>query len=338
MENTDKLSASSLHLNAAKNIKLPYSFDPALDFDEQKNAIESKYRELLRVPDKLTNPVPLIEYRDDSNPEFDEIRFTFESEPNLFVPAHMLLPKNIKGSLPVVICLQGHSTGMHISLGRVKYSGDENSISGGDRDFAIQAVRRGYASIAMEQRGFGEMKTEIAPKAGCNHVAMQALMLGRTLIGERTLDVMQLIDTLTAFDYLDLNRIGLMGNSGGGTATYHASCLEKRIKVTMPSCSFNTYYDSIMSMHHCTCNYIPDILKYMEMPDLAIMIAPRPLIIVNGKDDTIFPLHAVENGFETVKRIYAAAGVPDNCKLIIGDGGHRFYADDSWPVFEKFCI
>ncbi|HHT94218.1 MAG TPA: hypothetical protein GXZ66_12060, partial [Clostridiaceae bacterium] len=79
-------------------------------------------------------------------------------------------------------------------------------------------------------------------------------------------------------------------------------------------------------------------LEYMEMHDLSILIAPRPLIIVAGKDDEIFPIEGVKRGFETVKKIYKAAGAEDNCQLIIGDGGHRFYADVSWPVFDRYII
>ena len=89
-------------------------------------------------------------------------------------------------------------------------------------------------------------------------------------------------------------------------------------------------------MFHCTCNYVPGISAFMEMADLAMLIAPRPLLIVNGDKDPIFPIEAASRSFETVKKIYEAAGVPDNCKHIIGDGEHRFFAADSWPVFDKY--
>ena len=77
------------------------------------------------------------------------------------------------------------------------------------------------------------------------------------------------------------------------------------------------------------------MLKYFEMQDLACLLAPKKLVIVNGAKDTIFPLEAAKKAFETVKKIYAAAGVPDNCAHVIGAEGHRFYADDAWPVFKK---
>ena len=48
-----------------------------------------------------------------------------------------------------------------------------------------------------------------------------------------------------------------------------------------------------------------------------------------------FPGEKFKEGFEKVKAIYAAAGALDNCKLVIGDEGHRFYAAQSWPLFDE---
>jgi len=43
----------------------------------------------------------------------------------------------------------------------------------------------------------------------------------------------------------------------------------------------------------------------------------------------------VRESFEIIKKMYEAAGVPDNCALVTGEGGHRFYADDAWPVAKE---
>jgi len=332
-----RLTTHEIHVEVLKQRTFPMAFDETKPFAQQQAEVEKVFRDLVRMPEKTTDPKPVIDFIKKDDERFNEIRFCFESEPNFYIPCHMLLPKNYDGKIPVVICLQGHSTGMHISLGRPKYDGDEATINGGDRDFALQIVKRGYAAIAMEQRGFGELKPNIRDeRGGCTHVALGAMELGRTLAGERIFDISRLIDSLSAFEMLDLDRIGLMGNSGGGTATYHTACLEKRVKVAMPSCAFNTFGGSIMAMRHCICNYIPRILEFMEQPDEAIMIAPRPLVIVAGQKDTGFPIEFVEQGFEKVKKIYEAAGAPDNCKLVVGEAGHRFYADLSWPVFDQF--
>ena len=323
------------YLSSCKKDK-PYSFSENESLEKQKKAMEDCYRKLLKMPEDVTESVPQIEYERKDNEEFDEIRFTFESEKGFFIPAHLLIPKDIDRNkkLPVVICLQGHSSGMHISIGRPIYPNDQKTIDG-DRDFARQAVRQGYIAVAMEQRGLGELKTGVPDGKNCHQIAFQSLMVGHTLLGERIFDISKLIDCLSYFEYIDMDRIAIMGNSGGGTASYHAACVEPRIHAVLASCSFNRYDRSIMVMNHCACNYIPGILQYMEMPDLAVMIAPRPLLIVSGREDTIFPIDAAKEGFETVKKIYEKAGAADNCKMVIGEGGHRFYSADAWPIFSQ---
>ena len=271
---------------------------------------------------------------------FYETRFTFYSEADVQVVGHLWVPKTGKEKYPGVICIQGHSTGMHISMGRAVYPGDEELMHGGDRDFAVQAIARGYAVLVIDQRGMGERRTDKLSNDGprCAHTAMNALLVGRTMLGERVLDIRRLLDLVEShpmFSMIDTDRIGCMGNSGGGTATYYAACMEPRIKVAMPSCAVCTYKDSIGAMEHCTCNYIPGIARYVDMGDLALMIAPRKLVVVAGKEDPIFPAKGVQESYDTIEKIYAAAGAPENCTLIWGEGGHRFYAKQGWAVFDK---
>lgn len=264
-----------------------------------------------------------------------DIRFTFQSEENYYVPCRLLIPKNIEKPIKTVICIQGHSKGMHISLSEPKYKGDEMTIMDGDRDFARRAIKEGYAAIAIEQRYMGECGgDENGPS--CSHTALPALLLGRCAVGERVWDVMRLIDVIEKhFSCLDQDHIMCLGNSGGGTTTYYAACVEKRIQCAVPSCSVCTYKDSIGTMEHCACNYIPHIAEYFDMGDLSGMIAPRKLVVVHGKEDTIFPEKGVKESFETIKKMYEAANVQEQCRLVTGSEGHRFYADDAWAVIHE---
>ena len=237
-----------------------------------------------------------------------------------------------------MICLQGHSPGAYISIG-VSHSKHDKEAIEGDRDFAIQAVKNGFVALAIEQRAFGEREEKLLKQRisynRCWDATMHALMLGHTLISERIADVMRGIDLLYQLPFIDKNKIGCMGNSGGGTITYYASCIDKRIKISVPSCSFCTYEDSIMRIGHCMDNYIPSALKYFGMEDLAGLIVPGYLIIVAGKEDPIFPISGVKKAFKKAKEIYKKGGYPENIRLIIGDEGHRFYADKTWPVIMK---
>jgi len=81
---------------------------------------------------------------------------------------------------------------------------------------------------------------------------------------------------------------------------------------------------------------VPGIRKYFEMGGMAGLVAPRPMVIVAGETDDIFPIDAVKRAFVTTQEHYAAAGVPDKVRLVIGSEGHRFYADAAWPVMNSF--
>ena len=311
-------------------------YDGTEDFKAWQMKARTKLFELLGMQNlkKSINNNFKIEYVKEEE-TYTEYRFTLESEPGYTFPSVMRVPKGASGKIPVILCLQGHSKGMHISLGQPIYEGDQETISGGDRDFVVRALKEGYAAIAIEQRNFGECGG--TPKGPDCHVSsMSAIINGRTTIGERALDTSTVIDAIIEhFDFLDTDNIALMGNSGGGTATYYIACLDERIKLAVPSCAVCTYKHSIAAMKHCVCNFVPNITNYFDMGDLAGMIAPRKLVVVNGKEDNIFPEPGVIESFEIIKNLYAAAGVPDNCALVTGAGGHRFYADDAWPVMHK---
>jgi flagellar biosynthesis protein FlhA len=99
---------------------------------------------------------------------------------------------------------------------------------------------------------------------------MNALLAGRTLIGERCWDVSRAIDLALTYDEIDPDRIICTGQSGGGTATYYAACMDDRIAVAMPCCGICTFKDSIGKVPHCVCNFVPNIAKYMDMGDMVV--------------------------------------------------------------------
>lgn len=325
------------HTYLLDNAPRTLAFSPAVDYAVWRQEVAAKLRELVGTMPKSVGLNIRMETAQETE-DYIEKRFVFASEPYADVPCHLLLPRSGPAPYPVVICLQGHTTGAHISLGRPRYPGDEGLIQGGDRDFALQAVREGYAALTIEQRCFGERRDSRNPEtrhgmSGCHHATMVALLLGRTMIGERVWDVQRAIDALETFPEIDSTRIGCMGNSGGGTITWFAACLEPRIRIAMPSCYVCSLRYSIGRIDHCVDNYVPGLLRWFDLGDLACLIAPRPLVVVAGRTDPIFPFAGVEEAYAQIQQIYAAASAPDSCRLVVGEGGHRFYADASWPVF-----
>jgi len=336
---------SKLTINPSDyHIKYLSSIKPVMAYKERKDPIlwQRKLRPRLKkllgdFPEEKISLMPTVLERKEFYSYYQE-KIVFRSEPFVDVPAYILIPKHVSLPVPAVVCLQGHTTGMHLSIGKAIYKGDKRATAG-DRDFAVQAVKQGYIALAIEQRCFGERKEtkqKIRAPSGCQDAAMHSLILGKTLIGERVWDVMKGIDYLEKKPGIDKNRIAVMGNSGGGTVSFFTACIDTRIKVVIPSCYYCSYAYSIMKIYHCVDNYIPGIMKLADMGDLAGLIAPRALIIVAGERDKIFPIEGVKKAFKQTKRIYRAFKAERNLHLLVGKDGHRFYKDLAWPVIKNY--
>ena len=344
----DAFASQALHQRLIAEAPRRLAFDEPDSYHEWSTQLRNKLLELLRMPAMpATDPVvEMLGERKDKGDHFAQ-DLVFESEPGVQVPCRLLLPKAGTGPLPVMICLQGHTTGMHVSFGEVVHPRDVEDM-GGDRDFALQAVRRGYAAIAMEQRAFGlrsdgrqdccrrTLDLEINDdNHTCKHTAMTALLLGRTLLGERVFDVIRACDAIAKIDGLDANAIHVMGNSGGGTVAWYSAAAEPRIKGAIAASCFCTVEKSIGAIDHCTDNYLPGMLEWFDFADIAGAIETARVAIVMGRHDPLFPHQGVDEAFEHAHRIFAAQGRPDDIVFAQGEEGHRFYADIGWSAFES---
>ena len=314
-------------------------FDENADFNAWREQVREKYMEILCLDEIASNACEIkVEIEEEVKKDgYTRYRYTFESEHGCTVPCYLLIPDTGKEKYPVMICLQGHTAGFHVSIGEGKYASDEEDMQ--TSTFALDAVKHGYAALCVEQRGLGERQPFTQARGRieskgcpCLYTAMTALLSGRTLIGERVWDVSKAIDSLSAFECLDLDDISCVGNSGGGTATYYSACYDTRIKVAIPSCAVCTYRDSIGDMWHCTCNYVPKAAKYFDMGELAALIAPRKLMVVNGKIDPIFPIEGTREVYSVIEKIYKKAGAEGNCELLEHEHKHYF---DKELIFGK---
>ena len=327
------------HASLAQRAVGRLSYSPQVEMASWREQIKEKLVELLGMDQIRRNacpPDPREEERLET-PSYTRIRFVFDSERDTPVPCYLLIPKQGPGPFPLAVALQGHTTGVHISLGETKYEGDQEQVP--NNSLALQAVENGYACLCIEQRGLGERvsaKSRVDGYGRCKFPALTAFMLGRTVIGERVWDIMRALDVvLGEFSCIDPAKILITGNSGGGTASFYAACLDERLGICAPSCSFSPYKTSIMPMGHCPCNYLPQALNWFEMQDLACRIAPRRLIVAAGTQDGIFPLEGVRRGFEVVRQIYARLGVEDRCELIVTPHGHHWCPDRMWPAIAR---
>lgn len=308
------------------------------DHEKWKEEAYDRLEALLGLPlPKCDDCFEIVE--DVQEKEFRRLAFMFQTEPGYYQTYTMLVPTGLQQPVPGVICMQGHSSGAHISIGKEKFEGDAQTIAGG-RDFALQAVKQGYCAIAVEQRYMGENGQVATGDPSCikKNAALPSILIGRNAIGERVWDIHRLIDIIERYltEYIDSSMIVCMGNSGGGTTTFYAACYDERIQIAIPSCAVCTYEDSIGAMFHCSCNYVPNIRTYFNMGDLGCLIAPRLVFVVSGERDPIFPLDGARASVEIMRKAYKKLDAKDNCYHIIGDGGHQFFPEDVWPLVKKY--
>lgn len=320
---------------------------PTLTFDGGEVGLwqaklKDRVMRLLRLPEGERVPLNPRSLWKRDHPLGSIEKVAFASEPYADVLAYVCIPHKAQKPYPFFVCLQGHSTGAHVSIA-VDRDDNTKLISGAaerkmrdqDLDYGLGCMSRGIAALCIEQRSFGERRERQQEKTsphGCHDAVMHSLLLGRTLVGERVFDVDRGLDYLETRDDVDWSRIGIVGASGGGTASLFSAAVLDRINFAMPAAYFCTSRDSVMSIYHCADNYVPGLLKYADMADIMGLFAPKPVVVVAGQDDPIFPIDGTMKEFRRLKKIFAAAGAEDRCHLVIGEGGHRFYASLAWQI------
>ena len=267
--------------------------------------------------------------------EYTRQRGVIETEPDVRIPFWLLKPKG-DGPWPLGVFPHGHDRrGHHTTAGVYADVTHEKKSVAEDRDVAVQAVKLGFVAIAPAVRG---LATDGVPdlharhgKRDCRSHVMHCLLAGRTATGERVWDMQRILDWALALPEVESRHVLMMGNSGGGMVTVFTAACDQRISIAVPSCSFAPTVSEAGYIFHCDCNMVPGLIDLGGLPGVAGLIAPRHLLAVNGRKDTLFSEEAVEQAAATVRDIYKAAGCPERFEHRWGAEGHRFYKDLMWP-------
>ena len=258
-------------------------------------------------------------------------RWHIWTEPTMIIPVVIIRPKGIEGPMPLCITPQGHNSNPEVYSGIANNEKELQSFETKQANIAYRIAQKGIITINPTTRGFGLTRhaDDIAAgkRSSCKYYHQRDLIAGRVIVGDRVWDVMKIIDWALANLPVDKDRIIVTGNSGGGTVSAYAGAIDERIALCAPSSCFCSYEGSIGSIYHCYCNYVQNIMLLCNMGDLAGLVAPRKLLIINGAKDDIFPIGPAREEFKTTKAVYKAMGVADNCEMYEGDGGHRYYMD-----------
>ena len=159
-----------------------------------------------------------------------------------------------------------------------------------------------------------------------------------TPAGVEAWNCIRALDYLESLDFVDKERFGVTGRSGGGAYSWWIASIDERIKVAAPVAGItdlqNHVVDGVVE-GHCDCMYHVNTYGW-DFAQVAALVAPRPLLILNTDDDGIFPLDGVNRLFTKVRRIYKLHTKKSNLGLVITPGGHGDSQELRVPAFNWF--
>jgi cephalosporin-C deacetylase-like acetyl esterase len=228
----------------------------------------------------------------------------FESRPRYYVTADLYLPTGRPLPAPGILVPCGHVA--------------EGKTGRTYRDAALCLARRGYVSMVYDPTGQGE-RSECYDRRRRRHLVHRevpqhhwtgkpAFLTGTTLAGYRTWDGLRALDYLCSRPEVNTDRIGVMGNSGGGAMTLLITACDPRVR----ACAAG-HPGGSMENTHLRGRRPPDRLLYS-------LIAPRPCRIIVGRASGEEPRHRVKLGI--MKPFYRKLGCPRRLDLVVVDGRH----------------
>ncbi len=195
---------------------------------------------------------------------------------------------------------------------------------------AANFAKAGYVVYAMENIG-------MEPDRDTHHDLDQSLRLeGHGWYSLLFAHQRILLDQVFADPRVDTQRVGVTGVSTGGLLSLSAAVIEPRIAAASVQGIFGSMRISFIQdrNRHCSCGAIPGLLPEFDLPELALLVAPRPLHISNGKTDGFSPAES-ERCVELITPLYRQAG-GEKPRFTVSPGGHEFDMTQALSFFEKY--
>ena len=339
------------------------------DVDEFKKAAREKLLDLLLYRPEPTPPRAEVVERVERDTHIRE-RVLFNTAPHFRVAAYVLIPRNLRGRAPAMVDLHSHG-GMFlfgkekvIDLGRNHGAmTDYHRRNYEGRPTATELVRRGYVVISIDAFMFGERRLmmdadlkhgwdrsrysledvrvlNLACRSKETTLAKSMAWAGLTWPGIVFWDDIRTVDYLVSRPEVDPNRIGCLGVSMGGWRTCFLAALDERIQAACVTGFMSTFRPMIQAHvdTHSWVHFVPGLARYLDLPDVATLHAPKPLLVQQCTQDRLFPAAGMRDSVQRIADVYAKAGAKDRFTGRFYDVTHIFnraMQDDAIDWFDR---
>jgi len=222
---------------------------------------------------------------------------------------------------PALLCWHGHGAfGKEPVMGNASTAAIREYVAESGLDYGHRMALAGYVTFGIDWMGAGDRNDSLKPNGRplvdggdwCNTYYLNATLLGRTVLGMNLAHGQRLLDFVLGQDFVDATRIGVMGESFGGTLAVWSTLLDDRIKATEIICYSDTFADfALRDLNYCGSQITPGLFTLVDVSDLHGLIAPGPLLTDVSVFDDCFRIESSTPCVDRVEAIYAAAGASD---------------------------
>jgi len=254
-------------------------------------------------------------------PAYRVEKVTFESRPGCLVTANLYVPYHLTGPAPCVLGSCGHA--------------EAGKAEGLYQAFCQRLVHSGFVVLIYDPYSQGERDQyySLAEREALGWGTRAHNMMGKQLelLGEffgmwRAWDGIRALDYLLSRPEADPSRVGLTGNSGGGTMTTWLWAIEERFTMAAPGCFVTTFLHNLENELPADCEQCPPgvLGAGLDMADFFIAAAPKPVVLLGQRYD-FFDRRGLQDAYEDLRRFYRIWGAPEeNVQLSIGPQGHGY--------------
>jgi cephalosporin-C deacetylase-like acetyl esterase len=247
-------------------------------------------------------------------------KLLFDSLPGFHVTANLYVPLGKPGPFPAVLGTAGHS-----QAGKAAATYQRAWIS---------LVRRGYVVLAYDPPGQGErieyfdpemQRPRLRPGGVDEHImaGLQCLLVGHSIARYFVWDGIRAFDYLTTRPEVDARRIGVAGNSGGGTQAAYLAVFEPRLAAAVSSCYITRWKELWDGPGPQDAEQVwPGFLSSkFDFADFIRAFAPKPFLISSAIRD-YFPIAGARAAFQAAAEHYRQLDAPGRVEMVEHDGPH----------------